>query len=275
MKLTSNYSDLLFNEAANAEWCEFIADKIRGIVHDPATAEQLIPTDHRFGEKRPPFVDRLLRGVQRPEGVARRPPRDADRAGDRDRHRDDRRPARVRHHRVGDRLRLRHRCAARAWASAVATGSSSTSTGPTARRPSSASRPAGSPTSSSPAARTPPPATTPATTATRSTSSPTCSSTPAKHGYDVIEVSAESEERWTRMVDKARGPDDVRHDRPVRRRQHPGQAAALPAQRRRAPEAVRDHRRRRGPRLRRLRAVEPARRPTRAWSNRRARPPRR
>ena len=56
MKLTSNYADLLFNEAANAEWCEFIAAKIRGIVDDPDTAERLIPKDHRFGEKRPPFV---------------------------------------------------------------------------------------------------------------------------------------------------------------------------------------------------------------------------
>ena len=56
MKLTSNYADLLFNDAANAEWCEFIAAKIRGIVHDPDTASRLIPRDHRFGEKRPPFV---------------------------------------------------------------------------------------------------------------------------------------------------------------------------------------------------------------------------
>ncbi|MCU1452061.1 MAG: steroid monooxygenase [Acidimicrobiales bacterium] len=56
MKLTSNYADLLFNEAANAEWCAFIAEKIRGIVRDPATADRLIPNDHRFGQKRPPFV---------------------------------------------------------------------------------------------------------------------------------------------------------------------------------------------------------------------------
>ena len=55
-KLTSNYTDLLFDHAANAEWCEFIAEKIRGIVEDPETAEKLIPKDHRFGEKRPPFV---------------------------------------------------------------------------------------------------------------------------------------------------------------------------------------------------------------------------
>jgi cation diffusion facilitator CzcD-associated flavoprotein CzcO len=56
MKLTSNYADLLFNEAANAEWCEFMAGKIRSIVEDPETAERLIPKDHRFGQKRPPFV---------------------------------------------------------------------------------------------------------------------------------------------------------------------------------------------------------------------------
>jgi cation diffusion facilitator CzcD-associated flavoprotein CzcO len=56
MKLTSNYADLLFNDAVNDEWCEFIAEKIRGIVRDPVTADKLIPKDHRFGGKRPPFV---------------------------------------------------------------------------------------------------------------------------------------------------------------------------------------------------------------------------
>jgi cation diffusion facilitator CzcD-associated flavoprotein CzcO len=55
-KLTSNYTDLLFDVAANAQWCEFVAEKIRSIVDDPVTAETLIPADHRFGEKRPPFV---------------------------------------------------------------------------------------------------------------------------------------------------------------------------------------------------------------------------
>src|ERR1700722_12100121 len=56
MKLTSNYLDILFNPDANAEWCGFIAGKIRDIVNDPATAGRLVPKDHRFGEKRPPFV---------------------------------------------------------------------------------------------------------------------------------------------------------------------------------------------------------------------------
>jgi cation diffusion facilitator CzcD-associated flavoprotein CzcO len=55
-KLTSHYTDLLFDHAANAEWCAFIAEKIRGIVKDPETAEKLIPKGHRFGEHRPPYV---------------------------------------------------------------------------------------------------------------------------------------------------------------------------------------------------------------------------
>ena len=55
-KLSSNYTDLLFDPAANAEWCEFLGRKIRAIVEDPEIAEQLIPKDHRYGEKRPPFV---------------------------------------------------------------------------------------------------------------------------------------------------------------------------------------------------------------------------
>jgi len=55
-KLISHYTDMLVDERANAEWCGFVADKVRAIVRDPATADKLIPKDHRFGEKRPPFV---------------------------------------------------------------------------------------------------------------------------------------------------------------------------------------------------------------------------
>jgi cation diffusion facilitator CzcD-associated flavoprotein CzcO len=55
-KLTSNYLDLTLNKDANALWCEFIADKIRGIVTDPEVGERLIPHDHLYAEKRPPFV---------------------------------------------------------------------------------------------------------------------------------------------------------------------------------------------------------------------------
>jgi cation diffusion facilitator CzcD-associated flavoprotein CzcO len=65
-KLTSNYTDLLFDEQANAQWCEFLAEKIRGLVHDPETAGKLIPTGHRYGEHRPPFVTRYFEAYNRP-----------------------------------------------------------------------------------------------------------------------------------------------------------------------------------------------------------------
>ncbi len=63
-KLTSNYTDILMNHAANAEWCEFLADKIRSIVEDPVTADKLIPKDHRVRREAASVRDRLLRGVQ-------------------------------------------------------------------------------------------------------------------------------------------------------------------------------------------------------------------
>lgn len=66
VKFTSNYADLLTDDAANREWCEFIADKIRSIVHDPVTAEKLIPTDHRYGDKRPPYVAGYFEAFNRP-----------------------------------------------------------------------------------------------------------------------------------------------------------------------------------------------------------------
>ena len=65
-KLTSNYSDLMFDLDANKEWCEFLARKIRGIVTDPETAERLTPKDHRYGEKRPPFVTRYYEVYNQP-----------------------------------------------------------------------------------------------------------------------------------------------------------------------------------------------------------------
>jgi cation diffusion facilitator CzcD-associated flavoprotein CzcO len=65
-KLTSNYTDLLFDPAANEEWCDFIAQKIRSIVTDPATADKLIPKDQRFGELRPPFVTGYFEAFNQP-----------------------------------------------------------------------------------------------------------------------------------------------------------------------------------------------------------------
>ena len=65
-KLTSNYTDLLFDESANAEWCDFVSEKIRRVVDDPETADKLIPKDHRFGEHRPPFVTGYYETYNRP-----------------------------------------------------------------------------------------------------------------------------------------------------------------------------------------------------------------
>ncbi|MGH9016386.1 MAG: flavin-containing monooxygenase [Acidimicrobiales bacterium] len=65
-KLISHYTDVLFDEQANAEWCEFIAEKTRAAVRDGATAEKLIPKGHRFGEKRPPFVTDYYETFNRP-----------------------------------------------------------------------------------------------------------------------------------------------------------------------------------------------------------------
>jgi cation diffusion facilitator CzcD-associated flavoprotein CzcO len=56
MKFTSNYVDILANPEANREWCEFIAGKIHALVDDPEVADRLVPKDHRYGEKRPPYV---------------------------------------------------------------------------------------------------------------------------------------------------------------------------------------------------------------------------
>jgi cation diffusion facilitator CzcD-associated flavoprotein CzcO len=66
-KLSSNYVDLLMNPEANREWCDFIAAKVRSIVDDPAVADQLIPSDHIFGEKRPPFVERYYETYNDPK----------------------------------------------------------------------------------------------------------------------------------------------------------------------------------------------------------------
>jgi cation diffusion facilitator CzcD-associated flavoprotein CzcO len=64
-KLTSNYTDLLFDEASNAQWTQFLTEKIRGIVRDPDTARKLTPS-HRYGEHRPPFVTNYFETFNRP-----------------------------------------------------------------------------------------------------------------------------------------------------------------------------------------------------------------
>jgi cation diffusion facilitator CzcD-associated flavoprotein CzcO len=65
-KLTANYSDLTYNRQANADWCAFIAGKIRSIVKDPVTADTLIPKDHGYNGKRPPYESGYFEAFNRP-----------------------------------------------------------------------------------------------------------------------------------------------------------------------------------------------------------------
>jgi len=65
-KLLSNYNDLMVDSRANAEFCEFAAEKIRQRVHDPDTAEKLIPKDHGYGMKRPPMESGYYEAYNRP-----------------------------------------------------------------------------------------------------------------------------------------------------------------------------------------------------------------
>ncbi|KAK0251407.1 hypothetical protein LTR01_008067 [Friedmanniomyces endolithicus] len=51
----SNYRDVAFDKDANRICSDWIADRIRQRVHDPDTAERLIPKNHGFGTKRVPM----------------------------------------------------------------------------------------------------------------------------------------------------------------------------------------------------------------------------
>jgi len=50
-----NFVEIFMDEDANAEFSEYIADRIRGRVDDPELAEKLIPRDHGFGIQRVPL----------------------------------------------------------------------------------------------------------------------------------------------------------------------------------------------------------------------------
>jgi cation diffusion facilitator CzcD-associated flavoprotein CzcO len=53
--LFESYNDLIYNKEANDTAAEYIRNKIREIVKDPATAEKLSPRSHPVGTKRPPI----------------------------------------------------------------------------------------------------------------------------------------------------------------------------------------------------------------------------
>ena len=105
----ANFREIFMDEEANAEFSEFIADKIRPRVKDPKVAEKLIPRDHGFGVQRVPLETGYYEAYNRPNVAPGRHQRDADRARHRDGHAHDRARLRVRHHRLRHRLRRHHR----------------------------------------------------------------------------------------------------------------------------------------------------------------------
>lgn len=60
-----NFRDVLVEEGPNAAFSEFVADKIRQRVNDPATAEKLIPKDHGFGTRRVPMETKYYEAYNR------------------------------------------------------------------------------------------------------------------------------------------------------------------------------------------------------------------
>lgn len=62
----SNYKEMLRDQAANDLVSAFIANKIRSRVHDPATAELLIPKNHGFGSRRVPMETGYYEAYNRP-----------------------------------------------------------------------------------------------------------------------------------------------------------------------------------------------------------------
>ena len=201
-KLTSNYSDVMFDGEANAAWCDFLAGKIRAIVEDPETADKLIPNDHRFGEKRPPFVTAYFEAYNKANVDLvdlRATPMVA---GDDRGHRDHRRPSRVRHHRLGDRLRLRHRGLGAVWASEGAAAAPSWTTGPTVPRRSSGIQTTGFPNFFFPGGPHAAAGNNPRYNGDQVEFVTEILVHLRATGCDAIEVTEAAEEKWTAMVDR-------------------------------------------------------------------------
>src|SRR3954469_17860658 len=61
----SNFREIFMDEAANAEFSAYIADRMRRRVRDPEVAETLIPRDHGFGVQRVPLETNYLEAYNR------------------------------------------------------------------------------------------------------------------------------------------------------------------------------------------------------------------
>ncbi|MDG2024563.1 MAG: NAD(P)/FAD-dependent oxidoreductase [Actinomycetota bacterium] len=60
-----NFREIFTDEEANAELSEYVAERIRGRVHDPVVAEKLVPKDHGFGVQRVPMETGYLEAYNR------------------------------------------------------------------------------------------------------------------------------------------------------------------------------------------------------------------
>jgi cation diffusion facilitator CzcD-associated flavoprotein CzcO len=60
-----NFREIFTDEKANAEFSEYVADRIRERVKDPAVAEKLIPRDHGFGVQRVPMETHYFEAYNR------------------------------------------------------------------------------------------------------------------------------------------------------------------------------------------------------------------
>ncbi len=63
--LAGNFMEIFFDEAANQEISDYIADRIRRRVDDPVIAEKLIPKDHGFGMQRLPLETHYFEAYNR------------------------------------------------------------------------------------------------------------------------------------------------------------------------------------------------------------------
>jgi len=84
-----NFLEIFTDEEANAEFSDYIADRIRARVDDPAIAEKLIPRDHGFGVQRVPMETNYFEVYNQPNVTP---------------------GVRVRHHRVRHGIRCHHGC---------------------------------------------------------------------------------------------------------------------------------------------------------------------
>ena len=64
--LLANFPETFFDANANRDLSAYVADRIRQRVHDPVTAEKLIPKDHGFGMRRLPLETNYFEAYNRP-----------------------------------------------------------------------------------------------------------------------------------------------------------------------------------------------------------------